>query len=1302
METLHELRKQLEEERQLRLNAENLCKHQQELLHKLKVDLTEESNEELKEDLKLKNDNYIAIFKNLPLGLIVEDANRNITLTNHFFCELFKRKESPEDLCGLNTLSVFNESKHIFIHGDQFISSANTIVQNHKVVIDDILHLIDGRIYSRNYIPILNDINACGIWTFEDVSEKYEANTHLKLLYQIADECPNPILRCTKDGKIVYANQAADTLRNVSNPNFTHIEIGTLVENCLKFKKPIKVDMMVQKQFYELFLVPIHSQEYVNVYATDISEEARFQNNNTLLKNLINETEDAILCIRENGQILFANFEAAKRFDMSVDELLTKSIIEIDVDTNTIEKWNTKFQDIKNQGVATVEGYKKYANTDMYVEIVLKYTQVLNEGYVIAISRNITERKDSYNKLNVQKHFYESILNNIPAEIVVYDTHHRYMFVNPYYIKEEESRKWAIGKTDYDLSIVNKINFETANTRINYQDLALQKKELLEWEDYASNGNDSFIYFLRRFQPIDLQDQTTMIIGYGIDITSHKLLENRLKASEERNRMVIDASNDCIWDWNIHTGHMFFSDRWKELLGYKTEDIFESSIKTWYMHIHPEDMKVALRAFYSHLYTNDPYNCTLRFVTKNLEVKWMMCRGNAIRNAVGKPERMVGTCTDITNLKEAEEQLKSSEERLSTLFNHAYDANLLIDTIDFKITDCNQRAIDLYSFTNKDALIGKPVSKLFKENAFNEIIPLIRSNISKQGFTEHELLGVQNNNIEFWSNLAIRRIVVDNKELFLFRISDISRHKKLETDLIKAKVLMEDSIKTKELFLANVSHEIRTPMNGIVGLLDLFKKTNLDETQLKYLELIKKNSDNLLFILNDILDFSKLESGKFKLESTKFDLIEVINNAYNLFKAKAEEKGIELILDAPKLDSLWLVGDPFRLSQVLLNLVSNAIKFTEKGKVTIQALITELDSNRTKVKFNIIDTGIGISNDKIRIIFEGFEQAHSNISRKFGGTGLGLAISKKLIEIQGGEIHVSSELNYGSTFTFELIYSKTGSEPKAPKIENKNWAVFSNIKILLAEDNEVNQFLVKEMLSNKGMHIEVVSNGEEAIEKINQMSYDLMLLDIQMPKVSGEEVIAFVRKHKDNRVAQTPIIVLTANGLVGDNKKYLELGASDYLPKPFNSEHLFEKISNLMNSTNTCENVFNSMDSKDSIIKEEEGLFDFSFFDQSMINSPDFIKTICEIFIQTTPPQLEALINAYEEKDWKRLASVAHKLKTTITSFHIMRVKEAILEVEQNALQEKNIHETRALIEQVVSTVKEVVEKVKKQLMENV
>ncbi len=395
---------------------------------------------------------------------------------------------------------------------------------------------------------------------------------------------------------------------------------------------------------------------------------------------------------------------------------------------------------------------------------------------------------------------------------------------------------------------------------------------------------------------------------------------------------------------------------------------------------------------------------------------------------------------------------------------------------------------------------------------------------------------------------------------------EITKRQKELAELEKLRA--EQSEKFKQQFLANMSHEIRTPMNSVIGLTNLLIKTPMEDQQKKYLNVIKKSSENLLVIINDILDLSKIEAGKMDFEKISFSLEDAVETAYHTLLFKAEDKKLGFHINIDPGTTKTLIGDPTRLNQILINIAGNAIKFTESGSVTIDIKEESRNDKIRTIRFSIIDTGIGIAEENIGKIFESFSQASSDTTRKFGGTGLGLTISRQLVELQGGKIEVTSELGKGTTFSFAIPY-EAGNENEIGKRDNVesdvNPELLRGIRILLVEDNPFNQMVATDTLNDliSDLKIDVADNGKIGVDKAALNEYDLVLMDIQMPEMDGFAATRAIRSLNTPK-NELKIMAMTANVTPEEIAKCFECGMNEYISKPFVTQDLVNKIGKLV------------------------------------------------------------------------------------------------------------------------------------------
>lgn len=743
---------------------------------------------------------------------------------------------------------------------------------------------------------------------------------------------------------------------------------------------------------------------------------------------------------------------------------------------------------------------------------------------------DITRIKETEAEFNKQREFYESILNSIPTDIAVFDSSHRYLFVNPVGIKDDTLRKWIIGKTDEEYCVYRNKNVEIANERGAIFNKVIESKKQFSWEETLHLPDGKEEYHLRNLFPVlDKQNQIKIVIGYGLNISDRKQIEDKLMLNEKRYRDLFNYSQALICTHDLKGNLMSVNPAICKIMGYKQEELIGRNIKDFI----PRD-KV-----------------------------------------------------------------------------ESFDKNYLTEVLD------SGQAEGVFSI------------------------------ICKNG--QHIFLLYQNYMVEEEPNNA-----------YIIGFSqDITNRIHAEKELIKAKEETERASRVKEVFLANMSHEIRTPMNGILGIGSLLYKTNLNPKQSEYTKLILESAENLLHIVNDVLDFTKIESGKVELEYIPFNIEEKISSTLKTFVFKIEEKGLELIFENHINKDRVVIGDPFRLGQILSNLLSNALKFTESGKITLTAKEGIKNEEQSFFEFIIEDSGIGISEENLSQIFKEFVQASSDTSRKYGGTGLGLSITKNLIEMQGGTIKATSELNKGTCFTVQIPYKvgEAGLVKKDNEVTTYNF--LEKRKILVAEDVAINQIIVKQILSDWGHEVVIVNNGEEAYQAHQRQNFDLILMDIHMPEMDGYEATQLIRKLNDTNKAAVPIIALTANAFKQETERFAEAGFNDYVTKPFTEKNLFECIKKQLQLTPSIVYSQKSLAATNALSSEK--LYSLDALVGIDQEDTEFLNEILHVFNKNTKKDLDNLLNAIQNKQMNEVFQLAHKMKSSIYS---MGIKQAYKTVE--------------------------------------
>jgi PAS domain S-box-containing protein len=620
-----------------------------------------------------------------------------------------------------------------------------------------------------------------------------------------------------------------------------------------------------------------------------------------------------------------------------------------------------------------------------------------------------------------------------------------------------------------------------------------------------------------------------------------------------------------------------------------------------------------------------------------------------------------------------------------------------------KITDMNQATVDITGLTREE-LTGTHFFDYFTEP--KKARKVYQEVFSKGSVADSPLtLRHQDGKLtDVLFNGSVYKDEIGNVLGVVVVARDITDQKRIATELTEAIVfaelatgfaedakvkaenaaqIAENAVKAKQQFLSNMSHEIRTPMNAIIGFTKVLLKTDLTAKQKEYLTAIKLSGDSLIVLINDILDLAKVDAGKMIFEQIPFKMAASITAMIHVFETKVQEKNLQLINRYDNNIPKVVVGDPVRLHQIILNLISNAVKFTTEGEIIVNVRLLEQNENNVTIEFAVSDTGIGIPEKKIEHIFENFQQASSDTSRLYGGTGLGLAIAKKLVETQGGSINVKSKLHEGSTFSFVLPFLKTKAEAQTEE-EIKDLEVeYKKIKVLVVEDIVLNQLLMKTLLDEFGFEHDIAGNGKIAIEKMQNKDYDIILMDLQMPEMNGFEATKHIR---DKMNSQIPIIALTADVTTVDIEKCKAVGMNDYVSKPVDERMLYSKIVDLFKKPLILEDEMNSykQDNRSSSPVSRSKCVDLNYLYKRTKANPELMIEMISLYLDQTPSLINKMKESLKDKDWDSLRTAVHKI---IPSFSIMGIQKKFEDmakkIQEYAVSKQHLDEVEELVVQI-------------------
>ena len=647
--------------------------------------------------------------------------------------------------------------------------------------------------------------------------------------------------------------------------------------------------------------------------------------------------------------------------------------------------------------------------------------------------------------------------------------------------------------------------------------------------------------------------------------------------------------------------------------------------------------------------------------------KRILCQDGSFRwlswNAIAKGDKWFANARDITRKREMEEKLNESKQSLveSQAIAHVGSWEINVDTQEIDWSD------ETFRLYGQQPGSPTPTFKEYFRMLHPDDVPVLVEKIQRavEDGQPHVLelrILLPDGSVRYILNKSRPKFEAGKSRKLVGTVLDITERKLAEMELTKAKDEAEKSMKAKEQFLSTMSHEIRTPLNAVIGMTHLLLQEDPRPDQTEYLKTLRFSAENLLVLINDILDFSKIEAGKVTFESINFNLKELISGIRQSLIYQAEEKGIRLKVrldaDLPEV----LSGDPVRLNQILTNLVSNAIKFTNQGSVEIGVTLRSGSKETVLLDFQVTDTGIGIPTNQLAHIFESFMQASSDTTRKYGGTGLGLAITKRLLELQNSRIEVESQPGKGSRFFFTISFSKGTELPgrgnaALPTLDPLG---LQHVRLLLVEDNEVNQLVATKFLSKWGARIDYAVNGLVALEKIKTKQYDVVLMDLQMPEMDGYEATRAIRALAEPYFQQVPIIALTASAMLEVRDQVYVVGMNDYLSKPFNPNELYGKVAKYTSKDDPAVGPPKPGASTDPF--EETSVetlvgINFDWFHQTATDDLDFARELTRLYVESLEEYQREYELALRDRNLGKLQSVNHKVQSVVQSLELKQIR---------------------------------------------
>jgi PAS domain S-box-containing protein len=762
------------------------------------------------------------------------------------------------------------------------------------------------------------------------------------------------------------------------------------------------------------------------------------------------------------------------------------------------------------------------------------------------------------------------------------------------------------------------------------------------------------------------------------DVSDRIASENERRSRAKKYKALVESVSDIIYRCSEEGTFTYVNPSAIDTCGYSAEELYGQHFLT----LVRADFKKEVILFYLKQVAENIESTYLEFpmICKDGALVWLGQTVNLHSLDNGEFE-IIARARNVTERKKVHEAIAASEEKYRQILENMKLGLLEVNRDDI-ITNAYPKFCELTGYS-RDELVGKSAVKTLLSEDFSDVILKQSENRAEGKAGVYEVKIICKDGSAKWVIIsgAPHYDPDGNLEGSVGIYLDITERKAMEDELVAAKDIAENSAKTKEQFMANMSHEIRTPMNAIMGMGDLLERTDLNHKQRQFVEAIQTSADNLLIIINDILDFSKIESGKLSLESVPVDLLLLMRNACKTVELKAESKGLILEIELDD-NSRGCKADPTRLYQVIVNLLSNAVKFTEEGKIILLCERVGGDADFHVLHFSIEDTGVGIRPDELENIFETFSQAEQNTTRKYGGSGLGLSISRQLIHMMGGDLQVESEIGKGSKFYFTLKLEKC----QVPKIENSEVVEHSEalvgIKVLLVEDHAINRFVAETILENWKCIVEVATNGLEAVEKVKNHQFDVVLMDMRMPEMDGITATKVIRNQLNSAV---PIIAMTANAIKGDGERCINAGMNDYVSKPFKRQVLLEKILQHTGGAAT-ERAGEST---------EKSWIDLSGLEEVVQGDRDFFKKMIQLFVDDTPIAIQQMEAAMDSSNYKVVIELVHRLKPSVDHLANEQLRGMMREVEA-AFDQSTASVAKRL--SLIANLKELVEQLKQQL----
>jgi PAS domain S-box-containing protein len=1048
-----------------------------------------------------------------------------------------------------------------------------------------------------------------------------------------------------------------------------------------------------------------------------------------LLQELFNKSADAIQVANEDGYLYYINEVAAKRLGINISNIERHHVSDFElIFKDNTEAWKLHVNELKQKGQIILEGenINQFTNEVINVEVTVNLISIKNKNFIIAISRDISERRKQEQSLKLTNQKLESIFNEMTDVVWSIELPElKVLFVTPS-IKsvfevnpedfQDDFQLWEKMILPEDKKIISEIlNDLKTSGKFNREFRIQTKSGAIKWignkgklildqnenpirvDGVAIDRTKEYLAQTALDQELRLQEALIDIASTYINLDP-KDVENTINRSLEKMGLFVSADRAYIFDYDFVNDSTSNIYEWCNV-GIEPEIENLQNVPNEYFPQWIEKHQKG-EAFYipdvGALEENGLKEILEPQGIKSL-IALPMLDGKDLIGFVGfdsvsdyyqyseKEKRLLflfgQMLINIRNRQKWENQLRLQEEKYRNILANMNLGLLEVD-LNKEIKFANHSFCDMSGYSLEE-LKGKNISQLgFSEEYKNTIFNNEKS--SGKDLTDGFEIEIYNKDLQTrWWFISSAPNYNDKGQLIgsIGIHLDITSKKRLEQELAKAKTFAESAAKAKELFLANMSHEIRTPLNVIIGMIRQLTKENLTTDQHFYVKQSESSAKHLLTILNNILDIAKIESGDMELINEPFSPAALAYNVHSIMFSQAKEKNIDFKLNVSSEIIPVLKGDETRLRQVLINLIGNAIKFTERGSINLSLELIEEQELYQKIRFEVHDTGIGMSDEFVARIFDKFSQEHNTSNRKYEGTGLGMAISFDLIKLMGGSLEVISKKRLGTSCLFELNFPK--AESLIINTQNVKEGIFAGKKALLVEDNEMNRFIAIQSLKFLGFEITEASNGLIATQILKKQNFDLIFMDIQMPIMDGVEATMIIR---NEMFIKTPIIALTANAFKHDIDLYLSKGMNDFVTKPYDEQDFFRKIEHVL--------LLNQMfkdSSENDINQETVKLYDISKLENMVNGDSDFLNTMIEIFIQMINESIPKFEEAFSQDNFDSIRKLAHKIKPSVDQMGVESIMNNIKTVEKYDVSVGSKTELGLMIENIIEVLKKVI-----------